>query len=144
MSRFFLISGVLAATLFQGIVSAQAQGEPKVDCANAETQADMTICANKDYEAADTELNAVYRKVMAAMKTTDKDLGEIDANYPGAVDALKKAQRAWIDYRDGQCELAGFEARGGSLEPMLVAACLAGLTKKRTEELKGFTEGFGN
>ncbi|WP_082546832.1 lysozyme inhibitor LprI family protein [Rhizobium sp. Root483D2] len=144
MRRFFFISGLLTATLFQGIVSAQAQEQPNVDCANAETQTDMTICANKDYEAADTELNAVYKKAMAAMKNADKDLAEIDANYPGAVDALKKAQRAWIDYRDGQCELAGFEARGASLEPMLVSVCLAGLTKKRSEELKGFTEGFGN
>ncbi len=143
MRRYLFVSGFLAATLLQ-VTFAQAQGEPQVDCAKAETQADMNICANKDYEAADTELNAVYKKAMAAVKDTDKELGEIDANYVGAVDALKKAQRAWIDYRDGQCELAGFEARGGSMEPMLVSGCLADLTKKRTEELKGLTQGAGN
>ena len=48
------------------------------------------------------------------------------------------AQRGWIAYRDGQCELAGFEARGGSMEPMLVSGCLADLTRKRTKELKEF------
>lgn len=143
MRRYPFVSGFLAATLLQ-VTFAQAQDEPQVDCAKAETQADMNICANKDYEAADTELNAVYKKAMVAMKDTDKELGEIDANYVGAVDALKKAQRAWIDYRDGQCELAGFEARGGSMEPMLVSGCLADLTKKRTEELKGLTQGAGN
>lgn len=123
---------------------AQAQDEPEVDCENAMTQSDMNICANKDYEAADKELNAVYKTTMTAMQTTDKELGEIDLNYVGAVEALKKAQRAWIGYRDGQCDLAGFQARGGSMEPMLVSGCLADLTKKRTAELKSLTEGLGN
>lgn len=144
MRRFLLTSALSVVTLFQGVFLAQAQEQPQADCANAMTQADMNICANKDYEAADTELNAVYKKTMAAMKDTDKEMAGIDPNYVGAVDALKKAQRAWIDYRDGQCELAGFEARGGSMEPMLVSGCLAELTRKRTEELKGLTEGAGN
>jgi uncharacterized protein YecT (DUF1311 family) len=138
---------VLAGMIVFGVCSvfspALAQ-EDEIDCANAMTQADMNICANKDYETADLALNAVYKKTVVAMKEKDRELGEIDANYVGAVDALKKAQRAWIDYRDGQCDLAGFEARGGSMEPMLVSGCLADLTKKRTDELKALIEGPGN
>ncbi|CAN7410189.1 lysozyme inhibitor LprI family protein [Pararhizobium sp. LjRoot255] len=143
MNRLSPASVVVAG--FLAIASlAQAQDEPEVDCENAMTQSDMNICANKDYEAADKELNAVYKTTMTAMQTTDKELGEIDLNYVGAVEALKKAQRAWIGYRDGQCDLAGFQARGGSMEPTLVSGCLADLTKKRTAELKSLTEGLGN
>jgi len=142
--RRLILAGAFVAGLGSGPWLAQAQEEPQVDCENAMAQSEMNFCANKDYEAADKELNAAYKKTMAAMKETDTELGEINANYVGAVEALKKAQRAWIDYRDGQCELAGFEARGGSMEPMLVSGCLADLTKKRTEELKGLTEGPGN
>ncbi|MBP1861284.1 lysozyme inhibitor LprI family protein [Rhizobium herbae] len=144
MKRRLVAIGVIVAFLGLEAPFAWAQEEPQVDCENAMAQSEMNFCANKDYEAADKELNAAYRKTMAAMKETDKELGEINANYVGAVEALKKAQRAWIDYRDGQCELAGFEARGGSMEPMLVSGCLADLTKKRTEELKGLMEGPGN
>ena len=137
-----------ASVMVAGIVAfaplALAQEEPQVDCENAMTQSDINICANQDYAAADKELNAVYRTTMTAMQATDKELGEIDQNYVGAVEALKKAQRAWIGYRDGQCELAGFEARGGSMEPMLVSGCLADVTKKRTADLKSLTEGLGN
>lgn len=143
MKRFHS-AGVIVAGLLAFAPPALAQEEPKVDCGNAMTQSDMNVCANKDYEAADKELNAVYRTTLTAMQATDKELGEIDPNYVGAVDALKKAQRAWIGYRDGQCDLAGFEARGGSMEPMLVSGCLADLTKKRTAELKSLTEGLGN
>jgi uncharacterized protein YecT (DUF1311 family) len=139
-----LPAGVIVAGILAFAPLALAQEERQVDCENAMTQSDMNICANQDYEAADKELNAVYRTTMTAMQATDRQLGEIDQNDVGAVEALKKAQRAWIGYRDGQCELAGFEARGGSMEPMLVSGCLADLTRKRTAELKSLTEGLGN
>ena len=38
--------------------SAQA-AQPQVDCENAMTQMDMNICAGREYQAADRELNAV-------------------------------------------------------------------------------------
>ncbi|RVG73316.1 MULTISPECIES: lysozyme inhibitor LprI family protein [Sinorhizobium] len=123
--------------------SANAQ-QPEPDCRKAVTQMDLNICADQDYRAADAELNKTYRLAVAAMQATDKELGDIDAAYAGALEALKKAQRAWIGYRDGQCELAGFEARGGSMEPMLVSGCLAELTRKRTAELKELMESAEN
>lgn len=143
MMREAIFAGLFFGGLVLGAPTASAQ-EDQIDCENAMTQAEMNMCANQDYEAADKELNAVYRKAMASMKATDTELAGIDTNLVGAVEALKNAQRAWIGYRDGQCELAGFEARGGSMEPMLVSGCLADLTKKRTDELKELANGFGN
>jgi uncharacterized protein YecT (DUF1311 family) len=128
-----LCSFLVLILSFCGFAVAQ---EPEVDCENQMTQIEMNICASRDFEAADVELNATYKEAMAAMRDTDKEMAEIAEHYVGAVEALKKAQRAWIGYRDGQCELAGFEARGGSMEPMLVSGCLADLTRKRTAELK--------
>ncbi len=115
------------------------------DCSKQDTlpQMGLTWCAGQDFEKADAELNALWPKVRAALKEQDDELKDIDPNYPGAEAALLKAQRAWIDYRDGSCELAGFEARGGSMEPMLVAACLADMTQKRTDELKDFLNSDG-
>ena len=76
----------------------------------------------------------------AAMVAIDKDL---DGDMKGAEQALLKAQRAWISYRDAQCENSGFQARGGTMEPMLVAGCLADLTDLRTRELKALADGMG-
>lgn len=120
---------------------ALAEDEPDVDCANAITQPDLNDCAYQEYEAADAELNAVYRQAMTAAQNVDKELEGADI---GAVEALKTAQRAWIGYRDDQCEFAGFQARGGQAEPMLVSGCLAQLTQKRTAELNEFLETQGN
>lgn len=110
-----------------------------VDCDNAQTQSDMTSCAQARYEEADKALNAQYKQTRAAMVAIDKDL---DGDMKGAEQALLKAQRAWINYRDAQCENYGFQARGGTMEPMLVAGCLADLTDIRTKELKELANGM--
>ncbi|GAA3097264.1 lysozyme inhibitor LprI family protein [Rhizobium viscosum] len=112
-----------------------------VNCENAQTQTDMTSCAQARYDEADKALNAQYKQTRAAMVAIDKDL---DGDMKGAEQALLKAQRAWINYRDAQCENSGFQARGGTMEPMLVAGCLADLTDLRTKELKALAEGMGN
>lgn len=62
------------------------------------------------------------------------------AGQKGGEEALVKAQRAWIGYRDAQCLSWGFQARGGSMEPMLVSSCEADLTRKRTAELKALVD----
>jgi uncharacterized protein YecT (DUF1311 family) len=124
------------ALFFAAAVPAAAQDD--VDCNNQMAQQDMNYCAAKDYEAADAELNTVWKQARAAVKDLDAELSD---NLKGADKALLAGQRGWIAYRDGQCEMAGFEARGGSMEPMLVSGCLADLTRKRTQELKQFITG---
>jgi uncharacterized protein YecT (DUF1311 family) len=115
--------------------------EPDVDCGNAQTQMAMNICAGRDLKEADAELNAQYKLTREEMRAADKDASESTA---GAEDALVKAQRAWVAYRDAQCASYGFQARGGSMEPMLISGCQADLTRKRTQELKELTENTGN
>lgn len=104
------------------------------DCANAVAQQDMNICAEMDWQEADVELNAAYRQAIAMMKDMDSYLSP---ELQGAEDALRTAQRAWIDYRDANCTAAGFPMRGGSAEPLLVYGCLRQMTENRTEELWG-------
>jgi len=132
-----LIPGLLLATV--SVTAALAEDKP--DCNNAMTQMDMNICANMDFQKADAELNAVYKKAMAKMRETDSYLSD---DLKGATDTLRDAQRAWIPYRDKACEAYGFLARGGSMEPMLVSNCRADLTNQRIKELQELVEGLGN
>ena len=117
-----------AMLLTAGHVSAQ-----DIDCQNPKTQSDMTSCEVARHDAADKALNEQYKKTRAAMVAIDKDL---DGDMKGAEKALVKAQRAWIDYRDAQCDAFGFQARGGTMEPMLVAGCLAEETDQRAERAR--------
>ena len=141
-----MISGIRlllpVAALVAFVSCAFAEDEPALDCGASTAQPDLNDCAYRAYETEDAALNAAYKKAMAKARALDTDNTDppLYADPIGAVDALKNAQRAWIGYRDGHCVLAGFQARGGQAEPMLVSGCLADLTRKRTAELKEFLE----
>ena len=101
-------------------------------------QQDMNICAETRFRSGRRRAERRLERGAPAAKELDAELCE---DLKGAEKALLAAQRGWIGYRDGQCELAGFEARGGSMEPMLVSGCLAELTRARTKELKASIRG---
>ena len=89
-----------------------------------QTQAEMTRSAVRSFEQADRALNSAYQQLRGKLDKAGRA-------------KLLKAQRAWIAYRDAEASLAGdIEARGGSMEPMLVALRLEELTKSRTSDLK--------
>lgn len=136
--RFMI--GLLA--LAGGMAAASgAFSQEETDCKNPQTQAEMTSCEQDRYGEADKALNAQWKTTRAQMAEVDENL---DENDRGAEKALLTAQRAWISYRDAQCEAEGFQARGGSMEPMLVAGCLANLSDTRTKELKALSDALGN
>ena len=125
-----IFGGVTLTAALYMVVPAEAQ---EIDCAYPTSQLEMTVCAQRGFEEADAELNAVYREAMAEMRQLDQNLPDYQK---GAADTLRDAQRAWIPFRDKACESYGFLARGGTMEPQLVASCLATMTRTRIEDLK--------
>jgi len=122
---------------FALLLSAQ---DPQWNCDNPQAQQEMNYCAARDFERADAELNTEYRRAVAAAQRADHEEAGYRVegdNRPGDEATLREAQRAWLAFRDAHCRLEGYEARGGSMEPMLYSGCLATLTRARTAELRG-------
>ena len=117
---------VILVMLLSGI-SISGQKQKDHPCSNAQSQVEMNQCAGEVYKAADTELNQVYRKLVAMLDAEEKA-------------QLKVAQTAWLKYRDANCKFVGDQFKGGSIRPMIYAFCLADVTKNRTTELKGQIE----
>ena len=109
----FLLTG------FSALAQAQKQSET---CADAQSQAEMTICWGNQYKAADAKLNQVYRQFTAKLDDEEKT-------------QLKTAQTAWLKYRDANCEFVADQYKGGTIRPMIAAICLADVTDNRTREL---------
>jgi len=107
-----------------------------IDCATTSVQMEMNFCAERDWQAADAELNRIYKAVMADMKAMDQSL---PPDLQGAAQTLRDAQRAWITFRDKNCRLAGYPMRGGSAEPLLIYGCLRQMTQDRSAELQALT-----
>ncbi len=130
---------VFAAALL--LAPSMALADEKVDCTDPQVQIEINYCAEQAYLAADKELNAVYKKAVAAMKNIDSYL---EPAQRGAVDTLKKAQREWIPFRDDACQAEGYMVSGGSMMSMVIYQCLERLTRQRIGDLDILIKGMGN
>lgn len=93
------------------------------NCQDPMTQTEMNVCAGETYQAADKELNRVYKIIVKILEDGERK-------------KLLHAQRAWLKYRDANCEHQNFNHEGGTIYPALHDHCLADVTKARTTELK--------
>lgn len=97
------------------------------NCGDLTNQTDMNICAGKAYEKSDAELNALYKQIRVRLKD-DADTTKL----------LMSAQRAWIGFRDAECNFSSSKVTGGSAYPLISSTCLDSLTRSRIEDLKGY------
>lgn len=126
---------IAALLLLLQPVAAEGLPDCNEELAEQGIQQEMNICAYCDFLTADAALNEQWALTRAAMQVRDADRYRED-DRPGYFETLLEAQRAWITFRDAHCRSEGYRARGGSLEPLLVATCKTALTEARTEELK--------
>jgi uncharacterized protein YecT (DUF1311 family) len=92
-------------------------------CDGKKTTADQIECLGPALKTADTELNRVYQKAV-------KELPAEDATR------LRKAQRAWMAYRDAHCDADQKRYAGGSIAPVVFAQCRLTLTQRRSKEIE--------
>lgn len=82
-------------------------------------------CLVDHHQRRDREMGRVYNSLIVAMQGFE----------PEDVPRLRAAQRAWIAFRDADCEVAQFRDRGGREELIYQAECLILRTQSRTSEL---------
>ncbi|HEY5710880.1 MAG TPA: lysozyme inhibitor LprI family protein [Allosphingosinicella sp.] len=126
------------------LAAAQQNPAEEYHCSDPQSQMEMNMCAGLDFEAADRELNIAYRSAIRSAQQADREYARIESaaggdrsGEPGEEATLREAQRAWVGFRDAQCRMESFEARGGSMQTMLDSGCRATLTRARTAELRG-------
>ncbi len=107
-----------------GLVATPAYAQ---ECNESSNQHELHVCADEAYKKTNAELNATYQEIMGRLK----DDGPTR-------DMLVRAQRAWLTFRDAECDFATFAAKDGSIWPMLNLQCLDGLTAKRITDLKAY------
>lgn len=113
---------------------ARAQKSTKSpDCLDtAQSQGELNDCAGGKATHADQKLNQTYQAVLK--KYADKTL---------FIDRLRKAQRAWVTFRDAQLEMKYPPGEAaGSVEPMCVSLYKAELTEQRSNELRQWLTGM--
>jgi uncharacterized protein YecT (DUF1311 family) len=126
---------ILAAIFCLAVAPATAQEPSAADCSEALSTVEMNNCAGAELEKADAELNRVYAKAIAAVPGMATDETPFDAKSWEA--ALRASQRAWLAFRDAECEehVAKFWG-GGTGATVDILGCKTEKTELRTKELK--------
>ena len=95
----------------------------------AKTQLAMNKCAWEEYKDADASLNKAYQQLLTKYASEQVKLQNI-----------KKAQTAWIEFRNAEVEsfFPAGEPGQGSVVPMCRAILLKKITVQRTSALKQF------
>jgi uncharacterized protein YecT (DUF1311 family) len=102
--------------------SADTRSSSQPLCPEAKTQLEMNQCLAAAYDDADREMNRFYSEVRKKQDAA-------------ALANLQEAQRAWIKYRNANCEAEALLYDGGSIVPAIRSGCLERNTRARIDEL---------
>ena len=106
------------------------------NCDTTMAQQEMNRCADLALQAADAELNDAYQDAVAYARDLDSP------GAGGVEDRLRKAQRAWVAYRDAACDADAFLFDGGTMMPLIYSTCLSRLTELRRADLISFASQY--
>jgi uncharacterized protein YecT (DUF1311 family) len=129
LSKKYLVAGLMWCCLSQ-IASAEDAGlSQQFSLCMGESggvTVDMLGCIGKETAYQDVRLNKVYKEVMSQLTEERKK-------------QLKKAQRAWIQFRDANCDFYA-DPDGGTMARVNSNDCVMSATASRAKELEGFKE----
>ncbi len=115
-------------------------------CISREPGGESTLgtsqCLYAESRVWDGLLNAEYRRTMAWAREMDRDEAEYFPEYANRADRLRAAQRAWIAFRDAECDLEFAIWGSGSMRHIAGANCILRQTAERTIELRAKRETF--
>ena len=117
--------GKLPAFGFVLLLAAPAFAADDGPCAKETSQMGLNQCFGKVADAADAKLNRLYKELIGKAEGKEKD-------------SLRDAQRAWIAYRDKECDYETIAEEGGSIRPMEISICVADKTNARVKEFESF------
>ena len=120
-----------------------SQTEADVDCSEGgNSTVEMKYCAHLEYEAADAELNTVYKELMTEIRDSGIDENTVPAPGPQLRKKLIESEKIWITLRDANCEAEAATFWGGTGYGLIYTTCLTRETRQRTQFLEDFLNNY--
>ena len=109
-------------------------------CGDLPNQTSMNECQIRVAEREDAQMNVAWRKVREVMRKADAEDASGRSQY---MSALLSAQRAWLAFRNAECEIQSYEWKDGTMQPFTRSQCMAELARARSKQLTDLAVSIG-
>lgn len=103
-----------------------------LDCQKAETTPELNECAARQQKAVELKLNQTYQQALKSLQQPDTEMDKFSATRQ----KLIEAQRAWVKFREADCEAVYLQHVSGSIRNLMFTGCLQKHAERRIEDLK--------
>lgn len=115
---------VLLLLLAPSAAPAREQTEEDPCAPEAQRSSQLMACAEREFKQASAELTRARAGLYA------------DLEPPSRV-KMRVTERAWLKYRQANCDAEASIYEGGTIQPLIRLRCMVRVTRERTAELKG-------
>ena len=115
-------------------VALMANASAKDACSNAITTPEINDCARQDLDRSEKRLNEMYKKVMVSLNQPDDE----STKYSEVKKALVESQRAWVTFRQRDCDAQFQLNAGGTIRTVIYLGCMTTHADERTKSLKEY------
>lgn len=129
MNKFALLSGS-----FLLVFGLNTSAEEAINCQNAMTTPEINYCAEQEWQEAEKKLNDSYKKLMADLNRSDEN----GTFYSDVRKSLLESQRAWITFRQKDCDAIYTLYAGGTIRGAMYFGCMIKHTKQRTDDFQNY------
>lgn len=106
-----------------------------VDCDKAVTTLETNECAAIEQHKVEAQLNDTYKRVIRQLDQADP---ESDQSIAATKKALIEAQRAWVKFREADCNALYELYRDGTIRTVMYIGCMQAHAEQRIKELKEY------
>lgn len=102
------------------------------DCVKAISTPELNECAARQQKAVELQLNQTYQQALKSLQQPDTEIDKFSA----ARQKLIEAQRAWVKFREADCEAVYLQHVSGSIRNLMFTGCLQKHAERRIEDLR--------
>jgi uncharacterized protein YecT (DUF1311 family) len=111
-----------------------AMAHAKPDCEKAIATPDVNACARTEFEAIEKKLNDTYRQVLKSLNKPD----ERGVSYSKIRKDLVGAQKAWVVFRQKDCDAVFTFHAGGTIRTAMYLGCMQRHAENRIKDLAAY------
>jgi len=117
-------------------LTAQSGASGEQDCNKALTTMDINECASIEQAKVEKKLNSTYQRALKSLSGPGTDR----AHSAKMKTSLVAAQRAWIKFREADCNAQYVKHAGGTIRTVVYIGCMQQHAAQRIKDLEDYVD----